>query len=109
VKDNIAYVVGEERELTAEARAARVTRDVVLSRLGTSHHKEELKQPVRLVVIATTDDAGQPTELWLLTDRLDLPAELVGVACHYRWTVELFDKPPAAAFAGSNRSWAVDT
>lgn len=89
-KDNIAYVVGQERELTPEARAAGVIRDVVLSRLGTSHHKDELKQHVRLVVIATTDDDGKPIELWLLTDRLDLPAEFVGLGYRYRWTVELF-------------------
>ena len=90
VKDNIAYVVAEERELTPEARAAGVIRDAVLSRLGTSHHKDELKQPVRLVIIATNDDNGKPIELWLLTDRLDLPAEFVGLAYRYRWTVELF-------------------
>jgi hypothetical protein len=90
VKNNIAYVVEEERELTTTARAAGVIRDVVLSRLGTSHHKDELRQPVRLVVIATTDDDGQPIELWLLTDRLDLPAETVGLGYRYRWTVELF-------------------
>src|SRR5690606_5565449 len=48
VKSNIAYVVQEERELTPEARQAGVVRDVILSRLGTSHHKDELRQPVRL-------------------------------------------------------------
>jgi hypothetical protein len=90
VKDNIAYVVEEERPLTAEARAAGVTRDVILSRLGTSHHKDELKQPVRLVVLSTTDDNGKPIELWLLTNRLDLPAEIIGLGYRYRWTVELF-------------------
>jgi hypothetical protein len=90
VKNNIAYVVGEEREPTKAARAAGVLRDVILSRLGTSHHKDELKQPVRLVVVTSTDDDGKPTELWLLTDRLDLPAEFVGLGYRYRWTVELF-------------------
>lgn len=90
VKNNIAYAAGEERELTAKAREAGVIRDVILTRLGTSHHKDELKQPVRLVVIATTDDDGKSIELWLLTDRLDLPAEVVGLAYRYRWTVELF-------------------
>lgn len=90
VKDNIAYVVGEEREPTKAARDAGVIRDVVLKRLGTSHHKDELKQPVRLVVVASTDDNGKPIELWLLTDRLDLPAEFVALGYRYRWTVELF-------------------
>lgn len=90
VKDNIAFVVAEERELTPEARAAGVIRDVIISRLGTSHHKDELKQPVRLVVVATTDDSGNPIEMWLITDQLELPAEFVGLAYRYRWTVELF-------------------
>ncbi len=90
VKDNVAYVAAEEREITSSAREAGVIRDVILKRLGTSHHKDELKQPVRLVVIATADDDGKPIEMWLLTDRLDLPAEIVGLAYRYRWTVELF-------------------
>jgi hypothetical protein len=90
VKNNIAYVVGEERDLTIEGVKAGVIRDVVLQRLGTSHHKDELKRPVRLVVVSTTDDNGKPTELWLITDRLDLPAEYVALAYKYRWTIELF-------------------
>lgn len=90
VKDNIAFVVAEERELTPQARAAGVIRDVLISRLGTSHHKDELKQTVRLVIIATTDDNGKPIEMWLVTDRLELAAEDVGLAYRYRWTVELF-------------------
>lgn len=90
VKNNIAYVVEQERELTKAARDAGVIRDVVLSRLGTSHHKDELKQPVRLVVVASTNDQGEPTELWLVTDRLDLAAEFVALGYRYRWTVELF-------------------
>lgn len=63
---------------------------MLISRLGTSHHKDELKQTVRLVVIATTDDDGKAIEMWLITDRLELPAEYVGLAYRYRWTVELF-------------------
>lgn len=90
VKNNIAYVVGEERDLTIEGVKAGVIRDVVLQRLGTSHHKDELKQPVRLVMVSTTDDDGKPTELWLITDRLDLPAEFVALGYKYRWTIELF-------------------
>lgn len=90
VKNNIAYVVAEERDLTIEGVKAGVIRDVVLQRLGTSHHKDELKQPVRLVVVSTTDDEGKPTELWLITDRLDLDAEFVALGYRYRWTIELF-------------------
>lgn len=90
VKDNTAYVVQEERPIDDLARQAGVIRDVVISRLGTSHHKDHLKRPMRLVVVATTDRDGKAVELWLLTDRLDLAADLVALAYRYRWTVELF-------------------
>lgn len=90
VKDNTAFVVQEERPLTAAAKAAGVIRDVILSRLGTSHHKDHLKRPMRLVIIRVDNRAGEATELRLITDRLDLDAELVALAYRYRWTVELF-------------------
>jgi hypothetical protein len=90
VKDNTAYVVQEERPLDEAARRAGVTRDVILSRLGTSHHKDYLRRPMRLVIVVTTGRDGNATELWLLTDLLDLPADLVALAYRYRWTVELF-------------------
>ncbi|NQV27830.1 MAG: IS4 family transposase [Rhodopirellula sp.] len=90
VKDNIAYDVLEERELGDAAKAAGVVRDVVLSRLGTDHHKNEIQQPVRLVVVQAVKENGEPYELWLITDRLDLDANLVTLGYRYRWTVELF-------------------
>lgn len=90
VKDNTAYEVQEERPIGPESRAAGVVRDVVISRLGASHHKDHLKRPMRLVIVETTDRDGKPNALWLLTDRLDLGADLVALAYRYRWTVELF-------------------
>jgi hypothetical protein len=90
VKDNTAFVPLEERPLDEAARKAGVVRDVVISRLGTSHHKNHLRQPMRLVIVRVTNREGKITELWLLTDRLDLPADLVALAYRYRWTVELF-------------------
>jgi Transposase DDE domain len=90
VKDNTAFVVREERPLTDAAKAAGVVRDVVISRLGTSHHKDHLRRPMRLVVVRIVDRDGKATELWLITDRLDLDADLVALAYRFRWTVELF-------------------
>ena len=49
-----------------------------------------IKQPLRLVVVQATGENGKPYELWLITDRLELDAELVALAYRYRWTVELF-------------------
>ncbi len=90
VKDNTAFVVQEERSLTDAAKAAGVVRDVVISRLGTAHHKDHLKRPMRLVIVRIVDRDGKTTDLWLLTDRLDLDADLVALAYRYRWSVELF-------------------
>jgi hypothetical protein len=90
VKDNTAFVVEEERPLTAAAKAAGVVRDVVISRLGSSHHKDHLKRSMRLVIVRIVDRDGKATELWLITDRLDLDADLVALGYRYRWSVELF-------------------
>jgi len=90
VKDRTAFVPLEERPVDDAAEKAGVIRDVVISRLGTSHHKNHLQQPMRLVIVRVPSRDGGMTELWLLTDRLDLPADLVALAYRYRWTVELF-------------------
>lgn len=90
VKDNTAFTVAEERLLLPEAQAAGVVRDLVIRKLGTEHHKDVLKRPVRLVIVRFTKGDGTLDELWLVTDRLDLPAELVALAYRYRWTIELF-------------------
>jgi hypothetical protein len=90
VQDKTAFVPAEERPLDEAARKAGVVRDVVISRLGTAHHKDHLRRPMRLVIVRVESRDGKMTELWLLTDRLDLSADLVALAYRYRWTVELF-------------------
>jgi hypothetical protein len=91
IKDNGQYTVAEVRPLSAEARAAGVVSDEVVKRLGTSHHKNFLKDHVvRLVKVQRTNDSGELETWWLLTDKLDLPPELVALGYRYRWTVELF-------------------
>ncbi len=88
VQENAAYEVQEERP----ASAAGVVRDVVIRRLGTEKHNRLLPQPFRVVVVATGRSRGDGTavELVLVTNWLDLPAELVALAYRYRWSVELF-------------------
>jgi hypothetical protein len=90
VKDNIAFRVAEERALSSEARTAGVLRDVLVSKLGTDHHADVIGRNVRLVIVRRSKPDGSTEDLWLVTDRLDLPAELVGLAYHHRWTIELF-------------------
>jgi Transposase DDE domain len=92
VKDNAAYEVQEERALAPTAVHAGVVRDAVLRRLGTAHHTRLLPQPFRMVQVATgkTRQDGTPDVMVLVTNRLDLDAELLAVAYRDRWAVELF-------------------
>jgi hypothetical protein len=90
VKDNIAYRTLEERELSDQAKKAGVTKDILVSRIGTERHKDEVKQTLRIVVVSTTNSSGEPIVLWLVTDLLDLPAETIALGYQYRWTIELF-------------------
>jgi Transposase DDE domain len=92
VQDDVAYKVSEERAPTEEAKAAGVICDVVLKRLGTDHHKNVMKQPVRIVKVQTDklDSTGQPNILVLVTNLLELPADLVALGYKHRWAVELF-------------------
>jgi Transposase DDE domain len=92
LKEDAAFTVQEERPLTAAARAAGVIRDVVVSKLGSDHHKDVVGRPLRLVWVATGKRRADGSEevLLLCTDLLELPAELVALAYKYRWQVELF-------------------
>ena len=77
--------------LTAADRAAGIASDERLKRLGTPHHKNELRgHQLRLVKVQRTNDEGELETWWLLTNKLDLAAELVALGYRYRWTVELF-------------------
>ena len=90
VKDDITVNALEERPISSAAAQAGVVRDVILKRLGTSHHKDVVGRPMRLVVVKVIERNGKTSELWLVTDRLDMDADLVAIAYRYRWSVELF-------------------
>jgi Transposase DDE domain len=92
VQNTAVYEVQEERPISAVAQAAGVRRDCTLRRLGTPHHTRLLPQPFRIVLVATgkSHADGTPEVLVLVTNRLDLAAELVALAYRFRWAVELF-------------------
>ena len=90
VQENVAYIIEQERPLPKEAKEAHVIHDYVVSKLGTSHHKDLIERHVRLVIVEFTKQDGSITTLNLVTDRLDLPAETVALGYRYRWSVELF-------------------
>jgi hypothetical protein len=91
-QNNAAYRVIEQREIPPQAATAGVIEDVVVDKLGAEKHKNYLKQPVRVIKVDTGEfnEEGNPIILVLVTDRLNLPAELVALAYKYRWAVELF-------------------
>jgi hypothetical protein len=92
VQYNAAYEVQEERPVSAAAQAAGVRRDCLIRRLGTPHQSRLLPQPFRVVLVASGKTTAQGTEevLVLVTNHLDLEAEVVALAYRFRWAVELF-------------------
>ena len=80
----------EDERLSAEAQAAGVVRDVVVSKLGTDHHKDFLKQTVRLIItFVGRNPTVRPSCGWSLTG-CNSKRFLIALAYRYRWTVELF-------------------
>jgi hypothetical protein len=92
VQHNAAYEVQEERPVSAAAQATGVRRDCLIRRLGAAHHTRLLPQPFRVVLVASGPRGadGAPEVMVLVTNRLDLDAELVALAYRFRWAVELF-------------------
>jgi len=92
VQDNTVIHAAEERTLTAAAKAAGIVRDVVVDKTGKKDRPHPLKHRLRIIVVDTGKRLlnGQPDLVTLCTNRLDLPAEMVGLAYKYRWFIELF-------------------
>jgi len=108
--ENSIHEVIEQKELTEEAKAVQVKADRIV-RLGCKRAREKLRVPVRLVEIDVLESmprgrgfrrkrvsskktfrepAGKAHRLLVATDRLDIPADVIGLIYHYRWKVELF-------------------
>jgi IS4 transposase len=101
LRDNSAYEVLEERELTEADRAAGVLSDQIVH-FSQSKASNQPDHPIRLVRIQGTPHTarGKPQGgstgvnsdgiLRIATNRLDVPAEIVGLLYRYRWTIEIF-------------------
>lgn len=91
------YDVQEEHELTDADREARVVRDVTV-KLGTSQTSKKLKQHVRLVEIEKVEEPSKRMRserpvretIVIVTDRFDLPAEVIALLYSARWKIEIF-------------------
>jgi Transposase DDE domain len=97
IRDNSVYEVLEDRPLTPAALAERVSSDRVIS-LGTDSNAERPSHRVRLITIQakphnkTTASPGPGCDgtLRIATNLLDVPAEVIALLYHYRWTIEIF-------------------
>jgi len=102
--------VVETRPLSEAARQAGVESDQVVW-LGGRKSGTKLRQPLRLIKVHVKNPAPhglkprgarvnskakcirtseQEYDMWLVTDRLDLNAEVIALLYRYRWQVELF-------------------
>ena len=77
------------RPLRGEDLAAGVQSDEQVV-LPSSRSKPLRDTPLRLVAVAYVDRHGERHVARLLTNRLDLPAEIIAIVYRCRWQVELF-------------------
>jgi hypothetical protein len=102
IKDNSSFAVVDERPLSEAARAAGVVQDAVV-RLGLgSKPKARPNHPVRLVVVAVqphekrggrkgkTAGPASNGRLFIATNLVDPPAEIIALIYKYRWLIEIF-------------------
>lgn len=102
VRDNSVYDVLEDRELSAEAIAAGVIGDQIVEVGLSSKPIERADHPTRLIRCTPHRKRGKaqgqrhgagPTSdgvLRIVTDLLEVPAEVIAFLYEYRWTIEVF-------------------
>jgi hypothetical protein len=106
LRDNAVWETLSEKELSPEDRNAGVQRDLVV-RLGSKIKQDELSTPVRVIEIHHVDPlprrrpsrvsskktfrttTGDYT-LLIVTDLMDLPADIIALIFRFRWQIELF-------------------
>jgi hypothetical protein len=97
IRDNSVYQTLEDRPLSPEALAERVIEDKIIS-LGGESNAVRPNHKVRLITIAakphkkTTNAPGPSCDgvIRLATNLLDVPAEVIALLYHYRWTIEIY-------------------
>lgn len=102
IRDNSRYKILEERPLSEEARKAGVIFDGIVE-LGVSLKSgRRPNHPTRLIMIKTSPNTqrgkqpggktGPPSDgiLRIVTDLVDVPAEVIGDIYRHRWMVEIF-------------------
>jgi hypothetical protein len=110
LSDNASYKIVEEHTLTQTDREAGVEFDRTVW-LGCKQKRKDISRPIRIIQLHYYDERilsgyykrksrvsskktfrTRSTEQTILiaTDRMDLPAEIIGLIYRYRWQIELF-------------------
>lgn len=100
IKSHFHVETIETRPLDEAARKAGVVRDEVVH-LGKHSRYRKLTQPVRLIELVCTERTAKSvrgmhhkgvkeTTMRLVTDRLDLSAEVLAALYRFRWQIEIF-------------------
>ena len=105
IHDNAVWETIEKLPLTDEDKRAGIIQDEIV-RLGCASRRDDCPMPLRVIKIqyhalptaprSKKDDKNKraettkPQVIILVTDQLDLPAEVVALLYKYRWQIELF-------------------
>ena len=106
IRDNSAWEVLEERPLSPAAIAERVTQDALITLGASSRKGARPDHTLRLITIQCKPHrkAGRSSHysrkgstgpacdgvLRLVTNLLDVPADIIALLYHYRWLIEIF-------------------
>jgi hypothetical protein len=108
IRDNASYKIVDEHQLSEADRNAGVEFDRTVW-LGSEQKRDNLSRPIRIIQIHYYDERAlsgykrksrvsskktfrtrSPEHTLLIaTDRMDLPAELIGLIYRYRWPSRL--------------------
>lgn len=101
INDDSIFEIIEESQLDSDSLQAGIRRDMIV-RLGCESLRDDLKQPVRIIQLKTTEQTQysshtlpyrgrKPPETMLIcTDRLDLSADVIALIYKCRWQIEIF-------------------
>ncbi len=106
IKDNAVWDEISSNPLPKAAKDAGVTKDIVV-RLGSKSKQNDIDEPVRIIEVFHKGDetirrksrvSSKKTyrttdtdyTFLLVTDRMDLPAEVIVLYYRYRWQIEIF-------------------
>ena len=106
IRDNAVWELIEERPLNPDDKKAGVQRDLLVH-LGSKSKQGDLNTPVRVIEVFHQGDSSRTRKsrvsskksfrttesdytFFLVTDRMDLSAEMIALIYRYRWQIELF-------------------